>query len=211
MTYFDIHTHKKTEDSDTIAIESFSIGTIPLPSDRLISVGLHPWYIEDDYISRLSTLEEIVTRQNVAAIGETGLDKLAKAPMELQKEVFLRQAKIAEETKKPLIIHCVKAWSELLEARRIILPSQPWIVHGFRGNGQLASQLLSKGISMSFERYYNEDALRTAFSHCSLLETDDSDISIHKIYLNASRTLSISLEELEKRTEESFDRYFNHK
>jgi TatD DNase family protein len=211
MPYFDIHTHKKIIDPDTVAIESLSIGENPLPSDRLISVGLHPWYIEDDYKSQLSALEEIATRHNVVAIGEAGLDKLAEVSIDKQKEVFLLQAKIAEEVKKPLIIHCVKAWSELLEAHRIILPSQPWIVHGFRGNEQLASQLLSKGISMSFGRYYNENALRSVYSHCLLLETDENGISIKEIYINASKTLSICLEELEKRTEESFNKYFNHK
>jgi Tat protein secretion system quality control protein TatD with DNase activity len=42
------------------------------------------------------------------------LDKL-HPNFDLQKDVFLKQIDIAETQKKPIIIHCVKAYSELLE------------------------------------------------------------------------------------------------
>ena len=80
--------------------------------------------------------------------------------MDLQKEVFLAQANLAEETHKPLIIHCVKAWADLIACKKAVKPEMPWIIHGFRGNGELASQLVRLGFYLSFGDRFNPSALR---------------------------------------------------
>lgn len=51
------------------------------------------------------------------AIGEAGLDKLASADILLQKEVLIRQILLSESVGKPLVIHCVKAFNELIELK----------------------------------------------------------------------------------------------
>ena len=66
----------------------------------------------------MDLLRVLVSGSGVVAIGEAGLDTLAESPMDLQKEVFLAQANLAEETHKPLIIHCVKAWRISLPVKR---------------------------------------------------------------------------------------------
>ena len=209
MIYYDVHTHHHRKSPDVVSIESFSIGDLPLPLDRFISVGLHPWYIENEAYSQLSALKTAASASNVVAIGEAGFDRLVNAPMEMQKKVFEEQAILAEELKKPLIIHCVKGWSELLEARKIIKPSQPWIIHGFRGNKELALQLRSKGILLSFGRYYNDEALKATFDNSPLLmETDESETTIQEVYSKIASTLELSVDMIGEKAQESFAKIF---
>ena len=84
------------------------------------------------------------------AIGEAGFDKLRGPSPELQRKVFEEQVAISEELKKPVVIHCVRAWDELLAVHKKLKPKMPWLIHGFRGNTELAAQLLSKGMYLSF-------------------------------------------------------------
>ena len=132
----------------------------------------------------------------VVAIGEAGLDTLAESPMDLQKEVFLAQANLAEETHKPLIIHCVKAWADLIACKKAVKPEMPWIIHGFRGNGELASQLVRLGFYLSFGDRFNPSALRAAWPDFLFLETDDKSIDIRRVYQNVAEALDIPEEKL---------------
>ena len=83
--------------------------------------------------------------QNLIAFGEAGFDKLRGPSVELQRSVFAEQVKIAGENRKPLVIHCVKAWDELLAAHKNLKPVTPWLVHGFRGKKELALTADQKG------------------------------------------------------------------
>lgn len=145
---------------------------------------------------------------SVAAIGETGLDKITAKDennFELQQELFLMHARLAEETGKLLIVHCVKAWDELLHVHKSIKPLVPWIIHGFRGNGILAEQLLNAGLYLSFGTSYNPEALKTAWEKRRLLvETDNKNIDIRNVYKLIANDLNISKEELSEAIETFF-------
>ena len=56
---------------------------------------------------------------------EAGLDKLASADILLQKEVLIRQILLSESVGKPLVIHCVKAFNELIELKKRYRPQMP--------------------------------------------------------------------------------------
>jgi len=130
----------------------------------------------------------------VVAVGEAGLDKLVETPMDIQVEVFKEQAVLAEELRKPLIIHCVKAWDELLIVKKKINPQVQWIIHGFRGNRQLAAQLIAQGFGLSFGRNFNQEALQIAWPQHLFAETDEADITIRDVYLRLSDSLNIPTE-----------------
>ena len=49
-----------------------------------------------------------------------------------------------------MIIHCVRAWDEVLAVHKKLRPKMKWMIHGFRGQARLANQLLSKGMYLSF-------------------------------------------------------------
>ena len=61
-------------------------------------------------------LREAAVHPQVLAVGEAGLDRLVQVPMKLQEAVFARQAELAGEAGKPLIVH-LAASEESAEAR----------------------------------------------------------------------------------------------
>ncbi|GAT62776.1 TatD family hydrolase [Paludibacter jiangxiensis] len=165
-------------------------------SERLISVGLHPWHVGTDWEEQLRMLGEVAGKKRVMLIGEAGLDKLCKTDFALQQTVFLRQIELSEEVQKPLIIHCVKAWPELIGIRKKMLPSVPWVIHGFRGKPELASQLLELGLYLSFGEKFNVDSLRITPLEKLCTETDESRLPIEEIYCKIAEVKGVSVEEL---------------
>ena len=167
------------------------------------AVGIHPWYADRAGLSAVETMAE---HPDVVAIGETGLDKLASTPLKLQEELFMAQIELAEKKRKPLIIHCVKAWQELIAIRRRFTSGIPWIIHGFRGNGKLARQLLPFGFYLSFGPNFHPDALRAAWeAHRLYAETDDAAIRIEEVYLRIASRLSITEEALAQEIDENIN------
>lgn len=135
-------------------------------------------------------------------IGECGLDKCCNTPWAVQMEVFVSQIEIAEELGKPLVIHCVRAFNELMELRKTHKQT-PWVVHGFTGSTELYNQLLKAEIEVSFgeaildkRRTKVRETLSKADPDRIFLETDDSGADIKEIYHTAAEILGIeSLEE----------------
>lgn len=114
---------------------------------------------------------------------------------------------MSEKYKKPLIIHCVKAYSELLEIHKKENPKQPWIIHGFNKNKVLAQQLIDKGFYLSFgvallkSKKLQANLKNTPLSQL-FLETDDNTTqSIEEIYTFVSDLLQLEQIELEKQLE----------
>lgn len=142
---------------------------------KVYSVGLHPWDIKDDWLEKIKKLEQTAQHPLVVAIGETGLDSIKGPSFDIQEQVMQTHIDIAAETGKPLIIHCVrtsqqilKLWRENPQAHNVA-----WVIHGFRGNENVARQLLDAGFYLSFGAKFNEQALAiTPLDHL-LVETDD--------------------------------------
>ena len=154
LEYFDIHTHDLNA---TRAIISTGPGFPPV-AGRFYSVGIHPWEpsgeIDADW---LMTIRRRVAEPCVVAVGETGLDKLKGAPLERQMEIMRGHIAVSEESGKPLILHVVKAFPEIIALKNEIKPSQPWIIHGFRGKPQLAGELVRHGFYISLGEHFNQD------------------------------------------------------
>ena len=148
----DIHTHDL---SATDAVISLPRLAEPTRADALYSVGVHPWWADDPW-ETLRWVERLAAHPQVALIGECGLDTRRGAlPLAGQLALLERQVEISERVGKPLILHIVGAWSELLALRRHLRPVQPWIVHGFRGKPALARQLLAAGLHISLGPRHN--------------------------------------------------------
>lgn len=140
----DVHTHVPAPDGRAIVSATPGQG---LGSAPYYSVGIHPWEAD---ASQLAALETIAADKRVVAIGECGLDKLRGPDMQsVQMPVFVAQAQLAEKLGKPLIIHCVRAYGEVMTLHRRMQPSVPWIMHGFNRSDNLARQLTEAGIYLS--------------------------------------------------------------
>ena len=137
--YIDIHTHKFTPGQDIKSVINLRIGDAELPGllpGQLYSAGIHPWDLKNDcnYDEHFLLLSEIVKKDEVIAVGETGLDKVCSSDYTLQSKVFIKQLEIAENCSKPVIIHCVRLYSELIQIRKNLNYPTPWILHGKRGS-----------------------------------------------------------------------------
>lgn len=180
--FADIHSHKlESADNKIINLNADD----EVPSEGYYSIGLHPWATEnidagqvDHYINEI---KQKAVADNVIAIGECGLDKLRGGKEEIQKYAFELQIEISELLHKPLIIHCVRAFDQILQLYKIRRPNQLWIVHGFRGNPELAKQLLSKGIALSYGEHFNCESLRLTPKSLMFSETDESTLTIDEI------------------------------
>lgn len=187
QTLYDIHTHKiasqPPEGYKLVSIVNTYPHTANLVNidDVYYSCGMHPWYL-DNAREQFDRLKEVVKNNRVVAVGEAGLDKIQGGDWLLQMEYFRKQIELAEEIQKPLIIHCVKAWNELIDLHKEYMPKNTWIVHGFRGKPELAEQLVRKGIKISLGNSFNPQVLKRISLDSIFCETDDNNISILSIY-----------------------------
>ena len=213
MEFFNFHTHQFTNQSNVLEL----VNQYPNEFDASIpfySIGIHPWYIVDDRIDAdLKIIEEKLQTENCLAIGECGLDKRIEIPLEQQIIVFKKQLALAEKYKKPVVIHCVAAFQEVIEIKKKMKISVPMVIHGFSKNSQLASQLIAAGFYISFGKYLlRNPELKTVFQNIPsdrfLLETDTIEENIQQVYDLASKYKNITIKELQEIISSNFEAIF---
>ena len=167
----DAHTHDHTADHEAVVCVT---PRQELGARRYYSVGIHPWEADTATDTDWQRLRAMAVDPRVVAVGECGLDTrhLPAVAMEVQTAVFKRQAALAEELGKPLIIHCVGAYNQLIALRNELRPTVPWIVHGFRGKPQLAADLVRHGFYISLDPRHNPDVPAAIPADRLLHETD---------------------------------------
>ena len=198
MDCFDIHTHRLPLHPSQAIV---SVDASSLPVDGKIvhaSVGIHPWHltetnVEVQWKAFQAAIEE---DRRIVAIGEAGLDKLKGASLEAQTAVFRQEIALAETLCLPMVIHCVRAFNELLKLKKEVRPCQPWVIHGFRGKESVARELLRHGCYLSFGERFQSDALRAVPLDRLFIETDESSVSIETIGLRIAEARGEAPEEL---------------
>jgi TatD DNase family protein len=193
MPYVNIHTHHLSKDNGVFLFNNrFGFDKV-IYTEAFFSVGIHPWDAELLNSKTIKNLKEAISHPNCLAIGECGLDKLKDPDLELQKIIFETQIKLALKYKKPLIIHCVKAFDELQEICEPYLKKIPFIIHGFNKSIQLAKQLMDKGFYLSISSdFLNKSEVRELPLEKIFLETDDKEsLLIKEVYDLASQKLSL--------------------
>jgi TatD DNase family protein len=219
-SFIDLHTHSAKVESDVFKIVNLFPDQIDqtLNSTSLshFSIGWHPWYLKEDQIR--PTMDLVVETSHlveVVAIGECGLDLVCDTPVPLQLAVFKEHVLLAEGVKKPVIIHCVRAFNELIRLKKEIIPIMPWIVHGFNANISIGKELIRHGFYFSLGRALLDVDTNAAklFPEIAMdhffLETDDADVSINKIYQQAAMLLNVDVEVIKKRIAANYYRSFN--
>lgn len=205
IPFTDIHTHRR--DAPYPSLLSVRLGKDNILPDRSFSAGVHPWDTDDMPDSVLCGIEN----KFLAAIGEIGLDFAASSSRDKQYKWFRRQLGLASLLQLPVILHCVKAYNEVLnELSDFDLPA---IFHGFTGPPELARQILKDGHYLSFGRsIFNSqktaEALKIIPAEMLFIETDDSLIPIEDIYAKASEIRSCSIESLKIHTYNNFQGLF---
>lgn len=100
--------------------------------------------------------KNLALNNKVLAIGECGLDYFRlnnENQKEKQIQMFEDQIKLSFEVKKPLMIHCRNAYSDLIQIfkkHKNLLNSNPGIIHFFSGSKEDAQELLNLGFYFTF-------------------------------------------------------------
>lgn len=211
--YIDFHHHGKAVETQEIrTIQSIDLNE-QVPTSYFI-VGRHPWNVKGilshDELQRLGTMAQL---KNCLALGEMGLDRVHSETYALQKKVFLQQLALAEDLQLPVIIHCVKAFDDLLESKKRFPGIEKWAIHGFTKHPQLAKQLIDAGCYLSLNplRTSNAQELLQVIPKSRLfLETDDSGLSIVDVYIRAAEieksTISDLVEQLSRNATTFFEK-----
>lgn len=127
------------------------------PAAVIPAFGLHPWYVREAKPDWPQRLAEFLERFPNALIGESGLDSVKNTDDEPQNSIFYRHIRLAEEFKRPLIIHAVKA-QNWLENYWDILPEK-FVFHSYNGKREVLKKIIHTGgyVSFSFSVLRNKD------------------------------------------------------
>ena len=212
MYFINLHTHHISADNN-LFILNYRLGYDKvIDTTHSFSIGIHPWDAELNNTTCISELEHFLTQPNCVAIGECGLDKLITTPLDIQKKVFEQHLQLAIKYKKPVIIHCVKAFDELIVLCKPYFNRIPLIIHGFNKSEALAKQLIDKGYYLSL---HHNLALKTDFNIQSLplnklfFETDnDPNLLIQDVYQDFSSKLNMELDVLKAQINRNFETLF---
>lgn len=215
--YIDIHCHQ-TAANQTLEIINIATQDFDLSerSNGFYSLGLHPWHLDREGTDiALGKMRAAGSDPNLLAIGECGLDKAISRPLTLQTAAFISQTTLASQLGKPLIIHCVRAFNELIQIKQSTPNTQiPWIIHGFSGKPALANQLLKHGFYLSFgaallnPRSHANEALGVTPADRLFLETDTAEQTIDVIYASAAKMRGLDIASLQRQILSNFKRVF---
>lgn len=213
MQYFNLHTHKFTGNPKVLEL----VNQYPWEFDSAVptySIGIHPWYIEVSRLEKdLRCIDEKLSLPECLALGECGLDKRIEIPLDFQIEVFRKQIALAEKHQKPLVLHLVAAFDELIAIKKELKISVPLIIHGFSKNAQLAKQLLDNGFYLSFGKYLLrnpelKEVFQTVPNDRFFLETDTVEETIEEVYALAATYKSMTLAGLQMQIDFNFEKVF---
>ena len=164
------------------------------------AIGLHPIHLVSSHIREKVDEDEefefdsrnelfdaekyrkLAKSKKVVAIGETGIDLFHNSHnLEEQKEIFKNQIDLAMELNLPIIVHCRKAYPEVLEIlkekKKKYREKLKGVVHSYMGKRNLAPEFIKLGFFLGFNgiitfaRDYDRTIKETSLDYI-LLETD---------------------------------------
>ena len=150
----------------------------------------HPWRLPESLPPDLSC-----SLSSAAALGEVGLDVLRGADLKCQMRCLETLLNAAEQCRKPVLFHCVRAFPELLR-----LTSQltvPKLMHNFRGGVRLLETLREQNWLISFRRLEHQDVIaslrRDGLSGIGFETDDDPELDIGEVVRTAERQLDMAV------------------
>jgi TatD DNase family protein len=214
MQLINLHTHRTDETGNIQILNVFAQDIPPTETGCFFSVGLHPWHIgKVNPEECFQAIDRVAEQENMLAIGECGLDRSINAIFATQEWCFKQQVKLADNHRKPLIIHCVRAYSDLQKHKKESKSGLPWIIHGYYGNLETTLSLMKHNFYFSVgEQLLKDESKHTILRSIPFdrlfLETDDREISIAEIYSLAAHILKIDEIELAQIVASNFKTVF---
>jgi TatD DNase family protein len=205
----DFHVHDAADRPGVLAVRNRFPG-MPPPPDGPFSAGLHPWHVDIGRLDAdLAAIAADIRHPRCFAVGECGLDHRCETPRANQERAFAAQVALAAAAGLPMVIHCVRAWPEVIAARTECRPSRPWVIHGFRGKADLARDLVRHGFMLSFGPALLaaptlRDALAAIPPDHLFLETDDAPADLPALYAAAAAIHRLSPEDFTRQVLANF-------
>lgn len=207
IPFVDIHTHFAKRTENVLSVQNFSQNewknALFTEGALFASVGLHPWFLTKENAEKdFETLRQLIVNQNIIAIGECGLDRLRGENLDFQTKIFTKQIQLAESVQKPVIIHCVRAFNEVIVLKKKLKPTVPLIIHGFNKNATILAELLKNGFYISIGEHIlrGPDDFKKSLLTIPLdrlfFETDDKNVAIQRVYEVYSDLAKINMSDL---------------
>ena len=171
MFYFDTHAHYDWKEFDKDRNELFeefkrelcglvNIGINIESVNKVIeyakeysymyySIGIHPMEVEKEI--SIDSIEQLIKNEleskssKLVAIGETGLDYHFDYPIELQKEYFIDQIKLANKYSLPIIIHSRESQEDVEKILRENPVIKRGIMHCYSGTPEMSKKFIEMG------------------------------------------------------------------
>ncbi|MDR2911511.1 MAG: TatD family hydrolase [Bacteroidales bacterium] len=216
--FVDIHTHSCNIDEEVIAVRNIGqeLEFTNSSGSNFFSAGLHPWHLKlPEENNVLLSLVREKTKIDRVFVGETGLDKRCTTDFEEQKRIFEAQAIIAEKNNRPIIIHCIRAYNEVLAIYKKLNPKMTWIFHAYNGSIEMTRQLAAENFMFSFGEYLFLPGIKAieSFKYLPLnkifFETDESRESVKQMYKQGALLKKISNNEFKKAVWHNFSQIVN--
>ena len=209
----DAHAHGSPGENDAV-FRLWNVGDpfSPVPGNVFFSAGIHPW---DAGKYELAAFAPLFDSPRCLAIGECGLDRTSEVPLPVQVKVLEAQVSEAGRRGKPLVIHCVRCFPELMHIKASRSEDTPWVIHGFRGTKRKAFDLLKAGCTLSFGAGLLRDAGNMDYFaeiplDRILIETDESPELFDRILAEAAAMHLLPPSEFAAAVRSSFERIFRH-
>ncbi len=203
MNYLDIHTHNEHRFEGVTSILSLSLtGEEELVyPERELAVGLHPWFVKPEKLeANYFRLMEAAKLPWVKMIGECGLERFKGPSLPDQILILRKQLELATQVQKPVILHCVRCFDELIALQKDMKLEIPMVLHGFNKKKELGRQMQARGFYLSFGKALLDPdsgaATLVREGDNFFLESDHDDHSIAEIYEAAANLKNCTVEEL---------------
>jgi TatD DNase family protein len=191
----DIGTHPKDLEQRRSLLRDFSRGDVkaasgsraspgsggaPAPA-AVFTAGIYPSHSRDDGLaSVLELLASQLAGDCVVACGEIGIDfHWDYGTREEQQALFETQIALANESRKPIVIHCRESEGAILESIDRTPPRFGAVLHCFSSDEAFADELIERDLYLSFGgnlSYKRSEGIRAACARVPvdrlLLETD---------------------------------------
>jgi len=110
------------------------------------TLGIHPEHANSYKESDLDFVKNNINSPKIVAVGEIGLDYYwVKDNKEKQKELFIKQIKIANELKKPIVIHSRDAIKDTYDILKEYYTGSKFLVHSYAGSIEMARKFIKLG------------------------------------------------------------------
>ena len=112
-------------------------------------LGLHPVYVDKNYLQELEFVKNEINQNDFVAVGEIGIDLYwDKTNLDIQIEAFESQISIANNHNLPIVIHCRESFDEIYTVLNKNKVNNGGIFHCFSGDLSQANKIIDMGMKL---------------------------------------------------------------